>query len=87
MKGSVKKTRYDEGANGRKDEGNIVGKGPKHQTSTPKSVEKGSHKVSKRVTLFRGWRLFGVTWGTCGASNIFVDPKMSPHRPKSASKD
>jgi hypothetical protein len=36
-----------------------------------KNTKKELQKVSKWVTLFRGWRLFGGSWDTFGAPSRF----------------
>ena len=50
-------------------------------------IKKGCQKVSKWVTLFRGWRLFGGSWATFCALSRFLIPTMSPQRPQIAYKD
>ena len=54
---------------------------------TRKHVKQESQKVSKWVTLFRGWRLFGDACSTFGAPSRFLIPKMTPQHRQSASRD
>ena len=47
-----------------------------------KNTKKELHKVSKWVSLFRGWRLFGGSWDTFGALSRFRPQKWAHSTPK-----
>ena len=47
-----------------------------------KNTKKELQKVSKWVTVFRGWRLFGGSWATFGAPSRFGPQKWAHSAPK-----